>query len=292
MRNLKIFRCIAATVCMTAAFTLLAFARESSAVNTTIEFKNENKTVKILRLDALDTLVTASSLMIFEAHEKRERVYQVYPARQLFDHIFGKKWKTAEEIVFLCEDGYQPSIPVAKFLTYDAYFAFASADDSPFRLTNVLQNNESVSLGPLYLIWDNLKSTALLEKGASDMPYQIKVIELTSFASRFPALFPPADVSQAVQQGFLHFRKHCIACHTINGQGGGKAPELNYPVSVTEYIQPDYLKRWIDDPSGIRYNTAMPALAAETPERDKIIEEIIAYLKAMSKVKRQPSLAE
>lgn len=263
----------------------LAFAQDRAA-NTAIEFKDGDKIINTLPLDALDKIAIAKSLRIYESHEKKERVYHVYSIQSLFDQIFGKDWRTADEIVFLCQDGYQPSIPVAKFLAYDAYFAFASADGSPFKLTNVLQNNEIVELGPLYLVWDNLKSRALLDEGASDMPYQVIGIELTSFAKRFPNLFPPTAASQEVQLGFLHFRKHCIACHTLNGQGGGKAPELNYPVSVTEYIKPNYLRRWIDNPSSIRYNTAMPALAAETPERANVIEEIIAYLKAMSKVKR------
>ncbi|MCO6428968.1 cytochrome c [Nitrosomonas communis] len=256
-----------------------------------IEFKNKGEMVRTLRLDELDKIVTASSLKVFEAHEKRARIYQVYPARQLFDQVFGKGWRAAEEVVFLCEDGYQPSIPVAKLVAYDAYFAFASADDLPFTLTNVLQNNEMVKLGPLYLVWDNLKAAELREHGAVDMPYQVVGIELASFADRFPHLSPPVGASQEVQQGFVHFRKHCIACHTINGQGGGKAPELNYPVSVTEYLQPEYLKRWIDDPAGIRYNTTMPALAAETPEREQVMAELIAYLKAMSTVKRLPDAA-
>src|SRR5690606_35179343 len=137
-----------------------------------------------------------------------------------------------------CKDGYQPSIPVAKFLTYDAYLAVASADNTSFTLNNTLQNHEVVELGPIYLVWDNLKSPALLNEGAADMPYQIISIELTTFATRFAGMFPPTDVSTETRQGFLHFRKYCMACHTINGQGGGKAPELNYPVSVTEYFKP------------------------------------------------------
>lgn len=267
--------------------TNLAFA-QGSAINTKIEFKNKGEIVQILHLEEFAAIASERFLKIYESHDKTMRTYQVYSARSLFDHIFGKNWREAEEIVFLCADGYQPSIPVAKFLAYDAYFAFASADDSPFTLENVLQNNETVKLEPLYLVWDNLKSTELREEGAADMPYQIKEIDLTSFATRFPALFPPANASQQVQQGFLHFRKHCIACHTINGQGGGKAPELNYPLSVTEYIRPEYLKRWIDNPSSIRYNTTMPPLTAEIPAREKVIEELIAYLKAISTVKRLP----
>jgi mono/diheme cytochrome c family protein len=288
MRNLWDCGFMIVVVYVMIGLTNSAFA-QGSAINTRIEFKNRGEIVRILHLEEFTAIASERFLKIYEPHEKRMRTYQVYSAQSLFDHVFGKNWREAEEIVFLCADGYQPSIPVAKFLAYDAYFAFASTDDSPFMLENVLQNNETVKLEPLYLVWDNLKSTELREEGAADMPYQIKEIELTSFAARFPALSPPANASQQVQQGFLHFRKHCIACHTINGQGGGKAPELNYPLSVTEYIKPEFLKRWIDDPSSIRYNTTMPALTAEIPAREKVIEELIAYLKAISTVKRLPA---
>jgi len=270
-----------AVVCLLISLPSQVLAK-TDAADTAIEFKDQGKLVKSLQRDELDTITTKRFLRIYESHEKKEREYKVYPARPLFNQIFGKSWKTAEEIIFLSADGYQPSIPVEKFLAYDAYFAIASADDSPFSLVNVLQNNEIVELGPLYLVWDNLKSAKLRNEGASDMPYQIIGIELISFATHFPNLFPPSDAAPIVKQGFLHFRKHCLACHTINGQGGSKAPELNYPVSVTEYIKPEYLKRWIDQPSSIRYNTAMPALAADTPEREKVMEAIIAYLKAMA----------
>lgn len=263
---------------------------QASTNRTLIEFINKGKTIQILPLAEIDQHLTKQTLKIFEVHEKQERIYQVYSATTLFDFIFGSDWRTAEEIIFICEDGYQPSIPVTKFLQHDAYFAFASADQQPFTLRNSLQNNEKVQLGPLYLIWNNLNSSDLLNEGAADMPYQITGIELTTFAARFPAIFPPSNASADAQRGFLHFRKHCFACHTINGEGSGKAMELNYPVSVTEYIQPAYLKLWIDNPTAIRFNSKMPPLAAEIPNRNKVIDEIIAYLVAMRTIKPQPQI--
>lgn len=253
-----------------------------------IEFKNRDQLVKSLSLSDLASITTAHSLKIFEIHTQTNQIYRAYPARSIFDQTFGKKWETEEEIVFLALDGYQTSIPVTKFLSHDAYFAFAHEDNSPFTITNKLQNNEVVPLGPLYLIWDNMKSKVLLKEGASDMPYQIKSIQLTTFAARFPKLFPPAKSSAEVQRGFFHFRKYCMSCHSINGEGGGKAPELNYPTSVVEYIRPAYLARWITDPSGIRQNTLMPALAQEIPDRVQVSNEIILYLKAMSLNKQHP----
>ncbi len=253
-----------------------------------IEFKNEGKIVDSLSVDNLRATSPVVSLKVFEAHEKKERIYRAIAARPVFDKVFGKDWEKAQEIVFTSIDGYQPSVPVVKFLAHDAYFAFAHDDGGPFMMTNTLQNNETVPLGPLYLIWDNLRSKALLESGASDMPYQIKSIEL-KFEALFPHMTPPRGSSEQVQRGFMHFRKYCIACHTINGEGGGKAPELNYPASVTEYIKPEYLKRWIERPQSIRYNTAMPSLGQEIPDRDKVADEIIIYLKMMSVRKRAPA---
>ena len=253
-----------------------------------IEFKAHGQPIRILSAGDLANITPAVSLKVFEIHEKKDRVYQAYPARAVFNKIFGKEWKKAEEAVFISMDGYQASIPLAKFRSHEAYFAFAHADGSPFLMTNTLQNNEVVQLGPLYLIWDNMKSKTLREGGAADLPYQVESIELTTFAARFPNLSPPAKSSAAVQRGFLYFRKHCMACHMINGQGGGKAPELNYPTSVVEYIKPEYLARWIENPSSVRHNTLMPGLAQELPNRTKITQEIIAYLKAMSTIKRHP----
>lgn len=260
-----------------------------SQSNINLEFRNKNQPTKTLTLIDLGIIAAPVLVKIFEAHENRNRVYKAYSAQVLFDEVFGKAWREAGEILFMCTDGYQPSIPVAKFLTHNAYFAFAQEDDSPFIVINALQNNEIVQLGPLYLVWDNINSKELLDDGASYMPYQIREIELTVFASRFPNLAPPKKASLEARRGFLHFRKHCMACHTINDEGGGKATELNYPISVVERMPFKHLIRWIGNPSSMRYNTVMPGLAKETPNRQKVISEIISYLRAMSKVKYVPN---
>jgi hypothetical protein len=275
--------------------TLLASALPAGAVSAdaptaapNVEFKQGDKVVKVLSLDAIRAITPTVSLKVFEAHENRERVYQTVPVRPVLDKIFGKDWEQAEEIVFTSIDGYQPSVPVEKFLAHPAYFAFAHADNAPFTMTNVLQNNEIVQLGPLYLVWDNLNSKVLRESGASDMPYQIKRITVKTDAS-FPKIAPPSNASAEVKRGYMHFRQHCIACHTINGEGGGKAPELNYPTSVVEYIKPEYLRRWIMSPQSIRYNTSMPGLARGIPNAEQVTEELISYLKVMSIMKRDPA---
>jgi cytochrome c1 len=49
-----------------------------------------------------------------------------------------------------------------------------------------------------------------------------------------------------------------------------------------------WLYRWIDNPTSIRYNTTMPALNPDAEDRDAIIKDIIAYLKAMKSNKIRP----
>jgi hypothetical protein len=271
--------------------SLLAFAFPVGAASNgqiPIEFQQGDKVVKVLSLDAIRAITPTVSLKIFEPHENRERIYQALPARPVLDHIFGKEWEQAREIVFTSIDGFQPSIPVEKFIAHPAYFAFGSPDNAPFTTTNPVQNNEVVQLGPLYLVWDNLNSKELLASGDSDFPYQVMRVTVRHDAP-FPNILPPPHASAEVKRGYTHFRQYCVACHTINGEGGGKAPELNYPTSVVEYIKPEYLRRWILSPQSIRYNARMPALPRGIPNAEQVTEELITYLKVMSITKRDPA---
>ncbi len=50
------------------------------------------------------------------------------------------------------------------------------------------------------------------------------------------------------------------------------------------------MKLWIDNPTAIRLNSKMLPLAADIPDRDQVIDEIIAYLTAMRRVKPQSKM--
>jgi mono/diheme cytochrome c family protein len=251
-------------------------------------FKNRSRVVKTLSLERIEKLIPSNTVMVFEPHESENREYIGFPINTLFTEVYGEKWKEAEEILFTCSDGYQPSIPSARFKEYPAYLVYERADKKEFTLVNKPQNNELVQLGPFYLVWDNFKYPELKAEGGEGWPYQVTTIDVISFSDRFPNMAPRKNSSAAVKNGFLAFRKHCMTCHTINGEGGGKSVELNYPVSVTEYFKEDWLMRWIDKPASIRYNTTMPALNLDLKDRETTIRNIIAYLKAMKDNKRKP----
>lgn len=258
-------------------FFIFSFPNDARSEN--LVLKNHGKPIKTLSINQLKELAGAKPVTVFEPHESVKREYGGFSMNSILTAVYGESWKDAEEILFTCSDGYQPSIPSVKFNEYSAYLVYAGSGGEGFSLINKLQNNEHVELGPFYLVWDNLKHPELRAEGGSDWPYQVTTIDLISFSDRFPKMAPPKDSSDGVKNGFIAFRKYCMTCHTINGEGGGKSVELNYPVNVTEYMEESRLIRWIDNPSSIKRNTTMPALNPNAVNRDKLINDIVAYLK-------------
>jgi cytochrome c2 len=251
-------------------------------------FKKRDEVVKRLSLDQIEKIIAPKTVTVFEPLELENRQYRGFPVDKLFTAVYGNDWMEIEEVLFTCSDGYQPSIPSSQFREYSSYLVYASPDKKEFTLINKLQNNELVELGPFYLVWDNINNPELRAEGASGWPYQVVAIDLIDFSDRFPNTAPPKNSGDEVKNGFIAFRKYCMTCHSINGEGGTKSVELNYPVSVTEYMEEKWLYRWIDNPQGIRYNTTMPPLNPDTKDRNRLIKGIIAYLKAMKNNKIRP----
>lgn len=127
---------------------------------------------------------------------------------------------------------------------------------------------------PTYLIWTSDNP----EISTTGWAYQIVGIEFISFQNKFAEIIPDNKVSKLVADGFSEFRNRCLPCHSLKGLGGGIGPELHSPVSVTKYIEPNYLKQWILNPASIRDNTKMPRLFDDSKRDQAVIESIISYL--------------
>ena len=266
--------------------SLILLASSSLAWSQELTFKSYGKEAKNFSLVELENLVPPKKINVIEPHESVQREYLGFAVNDVLNAVYGKNWKKAEEILFTCSDGYQPSIPVSRFKKYKGYLVFKRTDSNKFTVRNKLQNNEVVALGPYYLIWDNKKDAYLKMLGASDWPYQVTTFDLIKFADHFPKMAPPPASSASVKRGFEGYREFCMTCHMVNGEGGSKAMDLNSPKSVTEYHDEVWLKKWISDPTRIRPETRMPALNRNLPDRDKLITDIITYLKAMASERR------
>ncbi len=259
------------------ALTLPLSARAESE----LKFLIHGKPVKTLSQTELEKLVPAQELTVWEPHEAKEVKYKGFPANALLDKVYGNEWRKIEDVLFTCTDGYQPSIAVERFLKYDGLFAFERVG-TEFMVTNTLQANEKVTLGPYYLAWNSIKAPELKAQKGEGWPYQVTTVDLVDVADRFPHMTPPAKASAAVKRGFAGFRQHCFSCHAVNGDGGNKSIDLNKPVSVTEYWKEKWLKRWILNPTSLRPGTLMPSFGVEGKAGEKAVDEIVAYLKAMA----------
>jgi mono/diheme cytochrome c family protein len=177
---------------------------------------------------------------------------------------------------------------MSEFGSHQGYLAFARNDDPEFSVMSP-DKHEKVPVGPLFLIWENIKDASIRKQGTiPGWPYQVTTIDLIRFVDRFPRMSPPPGSSAAVQRGLLEFRKRCLACHTVNGDGGGKGVELNYPANPTEYWKEAWLKKWITDPKSVRYNTEMHAFERSGAAWEKDRDAVIAYLRVMAQNKRRP----
>jgi len=263
-------------------FSLHLFFSASVLFGSTLELKNSKGLMKSYDLQKLGFELKA--VEIFEPHEKKDLVAQAYSFSEVMDKL-SPGWRSSEEVLFTCLDGYQPSIPVEKFLKYDAYFAVGFKGRKKFHMIH--PEKKSIDVGPFYMVW-RTKDGKKLNDLSSMWAYQVKAIELIKFSDKFPKMSPPKGSGEKVKKGFVLFREKCMSCHKMNGEGGDMGPELNYPVSVTQYFKPKWLKQWIIDPASVRQKTKMPKLFSGTPQSHRRAQEIILYLRSMSHKKISP----
>ena len=259
----------------------------NAAENEMLSFSVRGKVVARLSLDEMKQKVPATQITVWEPHEDKNVTYEGVDASKLFAAIYGDHWKDIDEVLFTCVDGYQPVLPMARFSQHAGYLVYRRLDQETFKVQNRFQAESDVPLGPFYLVWDNLHSDELRAEGANGWPYQVVGVDLVDFADRFPRLSPPKDAPEQAKKGFIAFRENCMACHTINGEGGNKAPELNYPMSVTEYLSDQWITQWVMDPRSVRYNSTMPGFASHQDPK-ALVADVLAYLKTMAQHKLKP----
>ena len=231
-------------------------------------------------------MLTAQRVQVFDPYEGREIAFDAFRFDQVLDAVYGESWREQEELLFRCRDGYEPSVPVQRVLEHAAWLAFDRADAPEFTIRKLESGrHKSIDLAPFYLVWANLENPELRADGDYGWPYQLVGIDSILARERFPKMAPPAASSQKVMAGFTSFRSHCSRCHAINREGGSIGPELNDPVNPIEVRDREWLQRWIDDPSRILPTARMPRLSPALQGRDRVIDDILAYLEAMSEAK-------
>jgi mono/diheme cytochrome c family protein len=275
-----------------AAALLAAAPRAGAAAEAVpgLAFSRRAEPVATRDLGWLREIAPPAAVRVHEPYELREVVFEALPFDRVLDAVYTRAWRSEQELLFTCRDGYQPSVPVARVLAHRAWLAFARADRDDFSIDKLESGRvQRIELGPFYLVWENLDDAVIRQDADYGWPYQLVGIDLIATRDRFPRMSPPAGAPPQVVDGFAAFRVHCSQCHAVNGEGGSIGPELNGGAPLVEVRDGDFLRAWIEDPARIRPGSRMPALNPALPERAKTIDAILAYLRAMAAARTGPS---
>jgi cytochrome c2 len=248
----------------------------TSSENSTLTKANDSLTIDLVALQKQGKLPPTTAITVIDDpvyHGVKH--YNAFSLQELLNSYPKIKGLDAAsyQIVFECEDGYKPVMPLGQFLSKKAFIAISDIDAPKGQLwSKIIKDGHEMKAAPFYLVYKDVSSKETDYK----WPYNLTKIHFVTNFKYDSLLFPKEDNKVVI--GFQLFKKNCIICHSINKIGGKMGPELNYPKSVTEYWKNDQLKAFIKNPASFRNNVKMPTLNL----KEKEIEEITNYLTYMS----------
>jgi nitric oxide reductase subunit C len=84
---------------------------------------------------------------------------------------------------------------------------------------------------------------------------------------------PPVKVSARIAKAPEKFRTLCMACHSLDGQGGNVGPALD---DVATRLDEPKLLAWLADPPAVKPGTKMPKLPLTDAERLDLSQFLLA----------------
>jgi len=258
----------------------------TAAAAASLRFERDGKLVREIPLPELREKCHPTRIEVArDPYYGKAMSYLACPLAQVFVLGFGEPPAAlgSANVFFRALDGYAKPAPAELLAEPGGYVAFADAkrahgDDPGWEPVDRRQ----VDPGPFYLVWTGAEQA---DGHRYPWPYQLVAIEIAPFEQRYPHTAPTGEpASSAAWQGFAIFRRECVACHAINGEGGSVGPELNVPRSIVEYRPPEQIEAFVRNPQSFRY-TSMPA----NPHlSDADLAALVAYFRAMSQRKRDP----
>lgn len=207
----------------------------------------------------------------------RETRYRAVPMKALLHEV-----PADAHLQFVALDGFAAEVPASLLL--DGHGAEAWLAVEPPGEPWPPLGKDKGGAGPFYLVWLHPEAGHV---GPEQWPYQVASIRvLDAPAARFPAMQPatslPADAP--ARRGFAVFQRHCLSCHTLNGQGDAKlGPDLNLPHSPTEYLREAMFRTLVRNPQDLRHwpQAKMPGFDRKALS-DADLDDLVAYLKHMA----------
>lgn len=223
------------------------------------------------------TFAGSSNVSIeYDPFFKKSKNYKGFSLQHLLDSIIiALKFDTAGAVVvFECQDGYRPTMPLAQVLgDKKGFIAIRDLDAPPHQNWT---DSLAQKMHPFYVVWQGVPKS----DHRYAWPYGLYALRLSSAEAAFKNAYP-VDAPEMVA-GFRLFSQHCMKCHSVNKVGGLMGPEFNVPKNITEYWTEENIIAFAKNPQSFHYRSTMTPVVGVS---DESFEKILAYLKYMAKHK-------
>jgi mono/diheme cytochrome c family protein len=264
------------------ALALLALVLAAPAAEPALRFERPGAPQRSVSAAELRTACKTETVEVDDPYYGKRKRFLAWPLRCVLERGLGALGAdfAGQDVLLRALDGYTRASAGEVLLEPGGFVAFADADRVQGGFDPI--DYRQADPAPFYVIWQGAGEQDVVRY---PWPYQLAEIALVRVEERFPHAVPVgAAPDSAAARGFAVFRRSCLQCHAINGDGGRVGPELNVPKSVVEYRPEAQLRAFIRDPSSFRY-TQMPA-NPHLSEAD--LDALLAYFRHMSQHRFDP----
>jgi cytochrome c2 len=237
---------------------------------------------ELLQRPDVETLTIADE----SAYPRQQMTFRAIKMASLLESVKVPGDSTVE---FIAVDGFASAIRIAQLRQTgaDQSVAYLAIEDPGNKWPQ--QRFDQNSAGPFYLFWVRPRLSNISRE---QWPYRIDRVQVRGkLEELYPRIVPAASLprNSAAVKGYSVFVDNCLPCHTVNESGPSKmGPDLNYPMSPTEYFRDGILRKFIRDPQSVRKNpnTSMGRFPEQIISNEEL-DQLIAYLEHMAALKRQ-----
>jgi hypothetical protein len=145
------------------------------------------------------TLITVAHDPVYHAIKR----YDALPLRELLKTYISIKDIESDkyQVVFECEDGYKPMMPLDKFLTAQSFLAIRDVDAPKGKLFSpILKDGHQMKAAPFYVVYQGASATDTDLK----WPYNLIKIHLVPNSQNTAVLFPKDNKKATVGFNLFH----------------------------------------------------------------------------------------